>query len=116
MDRNFIDQFIEEILTEAGLDFDGSPELKSNFLSLFSYELRRRIGIFAVRELDAASFRDFQKLVRNNPSQDLLNVIDFLRARLPNFTEIAAKAIFDFKCEIIEKARELKANATAPVG
>jgi hypothetical protein len=115
MDRNFIDQFIQEILTEAGLNFDGSPELRDTFLHLFSYELRRRIGIFAVRELDAASFRDFQKLVRNNPNQDLLNVIDFLRARLPNFTEITAKAIFDFKCEIIEKARELKANAATQV-
>ena len=103
MDRNFIDLFTREVISEAGLD-DIPEDFKENYIKQLSYELRRRIGILAVKSLDAQSYLDFQELVKDNPTQDLFNVIDFFRARLSNFNDIVAQAMYDFKHEILEHA------------
>jgi len=107
MDRNFIDSFTQDILVKAGLD-DIPHDFKATYVKQLSYELRKRIGILAVTALDAESYLDFQKLVKDNPNQDLFCVIDFFQARLPNFHEIVAQALFEFEREIIEQANQIK--------
>lgn len=108
MDRQFIDLFTEEVMVEAGLT-DISDDFKASYGQQLSYELRRRIGIMAVKSLNEQDFKDFHELIKDDPSQDLFCVIDFFKARLPNFNDIAAQTLYDFKCEIIEHAAELRA-------
>lgn len=109
MDRQFIDLFTREVISEAGLD-DIPEDFKESYIQQMSYELRRRIGILAVKSLDAQSYQDFHELVRDNPNQDLFNVIDFFRARLANFNDIVAQALHEFKYEIMEHAGELRSQ------
>jgi len=107
MDRQFFDLFTQEVLIEAGLN-DIPEDFKKDYIQQLSYELRRRVGIMAVRSLDALSFHDFRERIKDNPSQDLLCVIDFFKERLPQFNEIVAEVFFDFKCQILEQASLIK--------
>lgn len=109
MDRHFIDLFTREVISEAGLD-DIPEDFRESYIQQMSYELRRRIGILAVKSLDSQSYQDFHNLIKDNPGQDLFNVIDFFRARLVNFNDIVAQALHDFKYEILEHAVELRSQ------
>lgn len=109
MDPSFIRLFVQEILTEAGLD-DLPQEFKSDYVHKLSYELRRRIGIHAVNALDQKSFDEFQNLIKDNPTQDLFNVIDFFKEKLVNFNDLVAHTLYEFRLEILSHANELKAS------
>jgi len=111
MDSQFITQYTEDVLCEAGLENLLPNDFKQDYVRQLSYELRRRIGIMAVRSLDSKSFSDFRELVRDNPTRDLLCVVDFFRERLVDFNEIVAEAFFDFRCQIMEQASQLKTLA-----
>ncbi len=107
MDQDFIQQFTQMLLVEAGLN-EIPEDFRNIYIQQLSYELQRRIGILAIKALDPPSYRQFQALIRERPDQDLFSVLDFFKARLPNFNDIVVQALFEIKCEIIDKASELK--------
>lgn len=115
MDREYIDQFTQQILIDTGLN-ELPEDFRNDYLKQLSYELQRRLGILAVNSLDEESYVDFRKLIRQNPSRDLFSVAGFFKKRIPHFHELMIKGLLEFKAEISEEARELRSiKREAPV-
>lgn len=108
MNREHIDQFVNQVLIEANLD-DIPDDFKKDYITQLGYELQRRLGILAVNSLDQKSYIDFSAFIKENPDQDFLSAAIFFKKRIPHFHELVAKGMLDFKFEIFERAHRLQA-------
>lgn len=104
MANNYIEQFIAQVIKEAGLD-----KMPKDFLDEYarklSEEAKKRLGIAAMKELDENEVEQLNKIVGKAGSEGKVN--DFLASRVENFEEKMAVALEEFGREVIEKAKSL---------
>ncbi|MBN1348332.1 hypothetical protein JXJ21_02905 [candidate division KSB1 bacterium] len=107
MDRAQIEQFVHQILEEAGLD-DIPDSFKIDYVKNLGYELQRRLSIIAINSLDNRSYLDFSKFISRNPDQDFISVCAFFKERIPHFHALMIRGMQEFKAEIFERMKNLR--------
>lgn len=106
MQQDIIQQFLEQMLDEAGLG--QMPEsFKKNYLVKLKQELNQRIGRDAVALLSKEDLEAFNELVED-PKLVPEQVLEFFNSHLENFPEFMQEVLADFKKEFVEQAAALE--------
>lgn len=104
MANNHIEQFITQVIKEAGLD-KMPKDFLDEYAQKLSEEAKKRLGIAAMKELNENEVEQLNKIMGKTGSEDKVN--DFLASRIENFEEKMVVALEKFGREVIEKAKSL---------
>lgn len=107
MAEDLIQQFVEGLIKEAGLE--KMPEsFKKEYYEKLGLEVQRRIGAIAIKELTAEAMDEFTKLVEKNPSPAKLE--EFFKNNISDYEAKIQAALQEFAAEFIASAKQLKAS------
>ncbi len=105
MANDNMQEFIEQIIKEAGLD-----KMPQDFLEAYSEKVRteavKRLGIVAVKELNEKQIEEFNKLMEET-GNDAAKMNEYLAENIGNFQEKMSQALAEFGREVIENAKNL---------
>ncbi len=97
--QNYIQNFIKEVLKQAGLT-DMPKDFLQEYEERLTIEAQKRLGLAAIKELkdeDAATLAKIAEESNNNPQK----IQEFLSSHINNFEEKMAKVLADFGKEIV---------------
>lgn len=110
--ENIIQQYLESILTEAGLD--GMPEgFKQEYFEKLEEEITKRLGVVALRAMDDQTLDQFDALISEHPELPAEKVISFYQEHIPNFIDKVQNALMDFKTEFVNRAKAMSDSASS---
>jgi hypothetical protein len=107
MVEDLIQQFVEGLIKEAGLE--KMPEsFKKEYNEKLGLEAQKRIGAVALKELSAEAMDKFGELIEKDPSPKKLE--EFFKQNIPDYETKVQNALQEFANEFIESAKQLKAS------
>lgn len=103
---NNIEQFIDELLQEAGLT-NLSAEDRREYVKKLSREAEVRLGLMALRNLNDDALKDFYELITQE-SVDRQELLKFFRNNISDFDQRAADALREFAVEFLDSVQKLR--------
>ena len=107
--HNIMEQYVNQIMQQAGLANLPDNDFKRDYLEKLNAEAQRRLGLMALSEMDEAGIKDFEKLMQENKSPNPEELIEFFKARVPDFETKVTAALKQFAEEFISGAEKLRA-------
>lgn len=105
MAEDLIQQFVEGLIKEAGLE--NMPErFKNEYNEKLGLEAQKRIGAAAIKELDEKALDEFSKLAEKDATPEKIE--EFFKNNIPDFEAKIQAALQEFAVEFIESAKQLK--------
>lgn len=105
--NNIMDQYVNQIMQQAGIA--NLPEdFKKDYVAKLSAEAQRRLGIMAMGEMDEQGLKDFEQLMEENKEQNPQALMEFFKARIPDFENKVTVALKQFAEEFVDGAAKLK--------
>jgi len=92
-----------DLIKELGID-QLEPSKQEEVLTAMTEAVLKRLTIRVLEKLPESDRADFEKI---SQSQDAEKMTNFLKDKIPDFEEIAAQEIADFKKEMTETVNKL---------
>lgn len=104
-----MDQYVKQIMAQAGIA-DLPEDFKQDYMEKLSIEAQRRLGIMAMGEMDENGLKDFEKLMAENKQPQPEELMEFFKARIPDFESKVTAALKEFAEEFAGGAEKLRAE------
>lgn len=104
---DYLAQYVDELLGRANLT--NLPEdFKNEYRQKILESVQKRIGIIALKELDAKGIKEFEEMNQSEGELSQDELLTFFRARIPNFEQKMTQTLKEYADEFVEGAKRLR--------
>jgi len=105
MAKDFYQQYIEQLLSKAGL-IDEGEEVDKEYAGKLGEELKKRVGLMIMDALPKDKLEAYTELVHKTPSSD--EIFSFLKENISDFEAKRVKVIEDFAVNFLERTTKMR--------
>ena len=105
MAKDFYQQYIEQLLSKAGL-IDEGEEVDKEYAGKLGEELKKRVGLMIMDALPKDKLEAYTELVHKTLSSD--EIFSFLKENINDFEAKRVKVIEDFAVNFLERTTKMR--------
>lgn len=105
MEKDFYQQFVDELLKKANLT-DDNGEIDNSYSVSLAEELKKKVGLMIVNELSAEQLDDYGKLAQSNPSDETLG--EFFKKNIIDFENKRDKTLQNFAFNFLQRTAKMR--------